>query len=148
CMFVGISDLVSKRGTTDIPWEELYVHSGKKLDSSWETWEFSIKRSPIYYAHQSETAVLILGGAADTRVHPSQSLEFYRRLKMNNHPAVRLVRYPGEGHGNRKQPGRIDVLYRHLQWYDWYVKENKPVDGPMPPLFIEGYYGVELEDKE
>ena len=31
CMFVGISDLISKRGTTDIPYEELYVHSGKKL---------------------------------------------------------------------------------------------------------------------
>jgi dipeptidyl aminopeptidase/acylaminoacyl peptidase len=25
-MFVGISDLLSKRGTTDIPYEELYVH--------------------------------------------------------------------------------------------------------------------------
>lgn len=147
CMFVGISDLVSKRGTTDIPWEELYVHSGKKLDSSWDMWEFSIRRSPIFWAHQSETAVLILGGTADTRVHPSQSLEFFRRLKMNDHPAVRMVRYPGEGHGNRKQPGRIDVLYRHLQWYDWYVRDNKPVDGPMPPLFIEEKYGLDLEEE-
>ncbi|MBD3178795.1 MAG: prolyl oligopeptidase family serine peptidase [Candidatus Latescibacteria bacterium] len=148
CMFVGISDLVSKRGTTDIPWEELYVHSGRKLDASWDMWEFSIKRSPIYYARQSETAVLILGGTADTRVHPSQSLEFYRRLKMNDHPAVRLVRYPGEGHGNRKQPGRIDVLHRHLQWYDWYVMDNNPLDGPMPPLLIEDDYGLELDEKE
>jgi dipeptidyl aminopeptidase/acylaminoacyl peptidase len=142
-MFVGISDLISKRGTSDIPWEELYVHSGKKLE---EIWEFSLRRSPIYYAHQSKTAVLIAGGTADTRVHPSQSLEFYRRLKMNGHPAVRLVRYPGEGHGNRKQPGRIDVLYRHLQWYDWYVKDKKPLDGPMPPLDISNLYGLDLED--
>jgi len=148
CMFVGISDLVSKRGTTDIPWEELYVHSGKKLDADWDMWEFSIKRSPVYWARQSESAVLILGGTADTRVHPSQSLEFYRRLKMNGHPAVRLVRYPGEGHGNRKQPGRIDVLYRHLQWYDWYVKENKPIDGKMPPLFIQEHYGLDLGEDE
>jgi len=29
-MFVGISDLISKRSTTDIPFEELYVHSGDK----------------------------------------------------------------------------------------------------------------------
>lgn len=147
-MFVGISDLVSKRGTTDIPYEELYVHSGKKLDADWDQWEFSIKRSPIYWAHQSETAVLILGGKSDTRVHPSQSLEFYRRLMMNDHPAVRLVQYPGEGHGNRKQPGRIDVLYRHLQWYDWYVMEKRPIDGPMPPLLIHGDYGLELDEAE
>ncbi len=145
CMFVGISDLVSKRGTTDIPYEELYVHSGKKLE---EMWDFSLKRSPIYHAHKSRTAVLILGGTADSRVHPSQSLEFHRRLAMNNHPAVRYVQYPGEGHGNARQPGRIDVLYRHLQWYDWYVRDGKPLEGPMPPLDISDDYGLELEKEE
>lgn len=140
-MFVGISDLISKRSTTDIPYEELYVHSGKLLE---EMWDLSLKRSPIYYAHQSKSAFLIYGGAADPRVHPSQSLEMYRRLKMNNHPAVRLVQYPGEGHGNRKQPGRIDVLYRIIDWYDWYVKDKKPLDGPMPPLDISDKYGLDL----
>lgn len=144
CMFVGISDLISKRSTTDIPYEELYVHSGKKLE---EMWQFSLERSPIYYAAQSRTAVLIVGGADDTRVHPSQSLEFYRRLKMNDHPAVRLVQYPGEGHGNRQQPGQIDLLHRHLQWYDWYIKDKKPLDGPMPPLDISEHYGLELGDE-
>ncbi len=143
CMVVGISDLISKRGTTDIPYEELYVHSGKQLE---EMWEQSLKRSPIYWAHQSKTAVLILGGAADTRVHPSQSLEYYRILKMNNHPAVRLVQYPGEGHGNRRQSGRIDLLFRELQWLDWYVKDKKPLDGPMPPLDISESYGLNLDN--
>jgi len=141
CMFVGISDLVSKGGTTDIPYEELFVHSKTKLE---DMWELALKRSPIYYAHQSKTAVLILGGKDDTRVSPSQSLEYYRRLKMNNHPAVRLVQYPGEGHGNQKQPGRADLLQRWLQWFDWYVKDAKPLDGPMPPLDLSDTYGLEL----
>ena len=143
CIFVGISDLISKRGTTDIPYEELYVHSGKPLE---EMWDFSLKRSPIYYAHQSKKAFLIYGGKDDTRVHPSQSLELYRRLKMNNHPAVRLVQYPGEGHGNRMQPGKIDVLYRTIDWFDWYVKDAKPLDGPMPPLDISDKYGLDLPE--
>ncbi|MGD8413315.1 MAG: S9 family peptidase [Candidatus Latescibacterota bacterium] len=144
-MFVGISDLISKRSTTDIPWEELYVHSGKKLE---EMWKLSLERSPIYYAHQSETATLIIGGAADTRVHPSQSLEMYRRLKMNDHPAVRLVQYPGEGHGNRKMPGRRDVCLRILRWFDYYVKDGKPIDGPMPPYDISDQYGLDLPEEE
>ncbi len=143
CMFVGISDLISKRGTTDIPYEELYVHSGKKLE---DMWEMSLKRSPIYWAHKSQTAVLILGGASDTRVSPSQSIEYYTRLKMNNHPAVRLVKYPGEGHGNRKQTGRADVLYRSLEWFNWYVRDAKPIDGPMPPLDISGSYGLNFDE--
>jgi dipeptidyl aminopeptidase/acylaminoacyl peptidase len=92
-MFVGISDLISKRATTDVPYEELYVHSGKKLE---DIWDLDLKRSPIYYAHQSKTAVLIVGGADDPRVPPSQSIRLYRVLKMNDHPAVRLVQYPGE----------------------------------------------------
>ncbi|MDD4858036.1 MAG: prolyl oligopeptidase family serine peptidase, partial [Candidatus Krumholzibacteria bacterium] len=142
CMFVGISDVTSKRLTTDIPYEELFVHSGKAVE---EMWQLSLERSPIFWAHQSKTAVLILGGAADTRVHPSQSIEFYRLLKMHDHPAVRLVQYPGEGHGNARQPGRIDVLYRQLDWYDWYVKDAKPLNGPMPPLDISDRYGLELE---
>ena len=93
-------------------------------------------------------AVLIIGGAADTRVHPSQSLEFYRRLKMNDHPAVRLVQYPGEGHGNRKMPGRRDVALRSLQWYDWYVKGGKAIDGEMPSWNISSQYGLDLESEK
>ena len=143
CMFVGISDLISKRGTTDIPYEEMYVHSVNPLE---KMWKLSLERSPIYYAHQSKTATLIFGGAADPRVHPSQSMELYRRMKMNQHPAVRLVQYPGEGHGNRKQPGRIDVLYRVLDWYDWYVKDLKALDGEMPALDISDKYGIELPE--
>ncbi len=142
CMFVGISNSISKRGTTDIAYEELYVHSGKPLE---EMWQLDLERSPIYWAHQSETATLIYGGAADTRVHPSQSFELHRRMKMNNHPAVRLVQYPGEGHGNRKQVGQIDVLYRQMAWLDWYVRDLKPLDGPMPPLDISDSYGLDWE---
>ncbi len=140
-MFVGISDLVSKQSTTDIPDEELAVHAGKPIE---QTWDLSLKRSPVYWAHQSTTATLICGGADDTRVHPSQSLELYRRMKINKHPAVRLVQYPGEQHGNARQPARIDLLYRTLEWYDWYVRDAKPLNGPMPRLDISERYGLEL----
>jgi len=144
CMFVGISDLTSKRLTTDIPYEELDVHSGKKLENMWQQ---SLERSPIFYAHQCASAVLIMGGAADPRVYPGQSIELYRILKMNGKPAVRLVQYPGEGHGNAKQPGRADVLYRQLDWFDWYVRDLKPLDGPMPALDLGDRYGIELGEK-
>jgi dipeptidyl aminopeptidase/acylaminoacyl peptidase len=142
CVFVGISNVISKRGTTDIPWEEELVHSGKPLE---EQWQMNLERSPIYWAHQSKTATLIIGGADDPRVHPSQSMELYRRMKMNDHPAVRLVQYPGEGHGNRKQVGQIDVLYRQIDWLDWYVNDGNPLDGPMPPLDISDKYGLDWE---
>ncbi len=141
CMFVGISNNISKVGTTDIPWEEYYVHAGKHIE---EMWNEALARSPIYHAHKSKTATLIMGGLADTRVHPTQSIELFRRMKMNGHPAIRLVQYPGEQHGNAKQPGRIDVMHRTLDWYDWYVRDLKPLDGPMPPLDISQKYGLKV----
>ncbi|MBS2212013.1 S9 family peptidase [Carboxylicivirga mesophila] len=141
-VFVGITNIISKKGTTDIAYEELYVHSGQPLEKQWE---MNLKRSPVYHAHKSKTATLIYGGAADPRIHPSQSMELYRRMKMNDHPAVRLVQYPGEGHGNRKQVGRIDVLYRQIGWMDWYVKDLQPLDGPMPPLEISDKYGLDWD---
>jgi dipeptidyl aminopeptidase/acylaminoacyl peptidase len=142
-MFVGLSDVISRMGTTDIPYEELYVHSGKKLENMWQ---LALERSPIYWAHQSKTATLIYGGAADTRVHPSQSMELYWRMRMNDHKAVRLVQYPGEGHGNSKQPGRADVIHRQIQWFDWYVYDSKALDGPLPPLDLSENYGLNLHE--
>ncbi len=71
-VFVGISDQVSKRLTTDIPFEDYFVHWGlwtyENEDLVWE-------RSPARYVKDSKTPTLILGGKEDTRVHPSQSLE-------------------------------------------------------------------------
>lgn len=142
CVFVGISNVISKKGTTDIPYEEIFVHTGKSLE---ECWEQSLKASPIYYAAQSKTATLIAGGAADTRVSPTQSYELYRRMKVNHHPAVRLVQYPGEGHGNRKQVGQIDYCHRLIAWMDWYVKDLKPLNGEMPPLDISDDYDIKWD---
>ena len=68
-MFVGISNKLSKGFTTDIPIEDRMVHT---LFDPWERWQFSLERSPLYHAEKSRTALLIAGGTADTRVHPSQ----------------------------------------------------------------------------
>src|SRR5690606_13683682 len=56
-MFVGISNKVSKVGTTDIPNEEFHVHARKR---PWDDWQFFLERSPIYYADRSETPLLIM----------------------------------------------------------------------------------------
>ncbi|WP_234567752.1 S9 family peptidase [Rhodohalobacter sp. 614A] len=118
-MFVGVSDNISKWGESDIP-EELYlVHARKRL---WNDWDWFLQRSPIFHVENAQTPILIMHGAEDPRVHPSQSLELYRHLKVRkpNLP-VRLVYYPGEGHGNRRASAKLDYSYRMLQWFDTYL---------------------------
>lgn len=142
-MFVGISDHVSKAGTTDIPNEMYLVHARKKL---YDHWDFYRERSPIYHAEKGKTPLLIMHGKDDTRVHPSQSMELYRNLKNLNQTPVRLVWYPGEGHGNRKAASKFDYSLRMLRWFDHYLKG----DGGAPPAVDLDYgeLGAEKEDEE
>lgn len=119
-MFVGISNNISKWGTSDIPEEMYHVHSRKRV---WDHWQWNLERSPIYYVERSQTPILIMHGADDPRVHPAQSMELYRHIKVRkpNLP-VRLIYYPGEGHGNARSGSKYDYNLRMLQWFDTYLK--------------------------
>lgn len=139
-MFVGVSDLISKHGTTDIPDEMYLVHARKR---PWEDWSFFLERSPIYYAEQARTPILILHGKDDPRVHPSQSLELYRTLKTLGKTPTRLVWYPGEGHGNRRAAARYDYSLRLMRWMNHYLKGQ---GGAPPPHMLN--YGLDEENGE
>jgi len=120
-MFVGISNNLSKWGTSDIPEEMFLVHSRKRI---WDDYQFFLERSPIYYAGQAKTPLLIMAGKDDTRVDPGQSYELYRHIKTRTDTPVRLVLYPGEGHGNRNATARFDYSLRMLRWFDSYLKNS------------------------
>ncbi|MEM9421031.1 MAG: S9 family peptidase [Pseudomonadota bacterium] len=125
--FVGLTDLPSFMGTTDIPTEMIDSHLMVPPEGNWDLY---VKNSPIYHASKSKTPTLILHGEADPRVHPSQSLQLYRYLKRVGGAPVRLVTYPGEGHGNRKAAGQYDYSLRQMRWMEHYLQGP---GGDMPP---------------
>ena len=120
-MFVGISNNLSKFGTTDIANEMHLVHA---RSYPWQKWQWYLERSPIYHAEQARTPILIMHGKEDTRVHPSQSMELYRYLKTHGKVPVRLVLYPGEGHGNQKAAAQLDYGMRLVRWMDHFLKQG------------------------
>lgn len=131
--FVGISNQISKFGTSDIPNEMHLVHS---LVWPWDdnnaNWLALLERSPVFWAGQARTPTLILHGEEDTRVHPSQSMELYRFMKVRTDTPVRLVFYPGEGHGNRRAAAQLDYAYRAMRWMDTYLAEGASRSDEMP----------------
>ncbi|MGB5256462.1 MAG: S9 family peptidase [Woeseiaceae bacterium] len=129
--FVGISNQVSKFGTGDIPYEMYNVHSRAW---PWEDWMWMLKRSPVYHADKTRTPLLIMHGDQDPRVHPSQSLEMYRHVKLRTDTPVRLVFYPGEQHGNRNTAATYDYALRFKRWMDHYLKGP---GGEPPPYEID-----------
>jgi dipeptidyl aminopeptidase/acylaminoacyl peptidase len=146
-MFVGISNNLSKFGTTDIPNEMYLVHERKW---PWEEWDHLLDRSPIFHVDKSTTPILIMHGDSDPRVHPAQSLELYRNIKTRK-PAVpvRLVFYPGEGHGNARAASRYDYNLRMMEWFDTYLKTgNRSAAMPAPrPALADGAKGAKAAGK-
>ena len=140
-MFVGISNQISKFGTTDIPWEMYNVHSRAW---PWDDWQKMLEVSPIYHVDKAETPLLIMHGAEDTRVSPSQSYELYRNIKVRKpETPVRLVLYPGEGHGNAGAASRYDYNLRMMRWFDTYLKTGNakaplPASRPKLPAAVSG----------
>lgn len=133
-MQIGLSDLVSMFGTTDIPEEWYLVHARKHV---WEDWDFFAERSPLRYVEQAHTPLLIAHGEADPRVSYTQSVMLYRYLKSLGRAPVRLVLYPGEEHGNRRAAARYDYQLRLIQWFEHYLL------GPGgPPPAYELDYGL------
>lgn len=132
-MFVGITNLVSKAGGCDIPVEDYLVHIPRR---AWEEHAFLWERSPLAHAAKGRTPLLILHGKDDPRVPVGQSMELYRALRTIGTAPVRLVLYPGEGHGNRKAAARYDASLRIVQWFEHYLL-GPGGDPPPYPLAYE-----------
>ena len=145
-MFVGISNQISKFGTGDIPYEMYNVHSRAW---PWDNWMKMLEVSPIYHVDKANTPLLIMHGEEDTRVDPGQSLELYRAIKVRKPDVpVRLVFYPGEGHGNQRAAARYDYNLRMMRWFDTYLKTGDR-DAPLPaerPTLPEGTTGAKKAD--
>ena len=69
-------------------------------------------------------------------------MELFRYLKTIGKTPVRLVMYPGEGHGNRKSASRLDYNLRLVRWMKHYLKGP----GGKPPVRDVDYAAVKPKD--
>ena len=74
---------------------------------------------------------------------PVSPRELYRRLKVGGQAPVRLVLYPGEGHGNRKAAGQLDFCLRLLRWMEHYLQG---AGGEAPPPALD--YGRSFAEEK
>ena len=130
-MYVGLSDMFMSFSLSDIPEELRLVHF---LEYPWERWDFYLERSPIKHFQKCRTPLLIMHGKDDTRVHPANSKALFRMIKTYGQSPVRLVLYPGEGHGNRRAGSQVEFTLRQMRWFDHYLKGP---GGQMPPYELD-----------
>ena len=79
------------------------------------------KLSPITYAKNVRTPLLLTQNDKDERVTFEQAIEFYRAVELTGTP-VRLFVYPGETHGTRKPNHQLDKLRKTTDLFEKYLK--------------------------
>jgi len=81
-------------------------------------------RSPITHADKIKTPLLILQGAEDVVVPPSQSETIAKSIQARG-GKVHYVIYPGEQHGWRKSKTIEEALGEELTWYEYLIGVSK-----------------------
>ena len=119
CAGASVTNLLSDYGTSDITLADEWEYGGQP----WRDSEHLLKHSPLSYAEDVTTPILLMHGENDMRVPIGQTEEFYVALKRMGKPAV-MVRYPGEFHGPRRPLHRVDLAERLLAWFDYHKNQK------------------------
>jgi len=116
----GVYNLVSQYGTTDFP-----IPTTHEFDvNPWEDPMLLWKYSPLAYAHQIKTPLMIIHSERDYRVAISEAEQLFAFVKLSG-GTVKMVRFPREGH-NLSRTGepahRVKRLNTIIGWFDEHTK--------------------------
>ncbi|MGH3064872.1 MAG: S9 family peptidase [Gaiellaceae bacterium] len=112
--YFGIADLEQFGGGETHKFELRYEHT--LIGPYPERADLYRARSPIHFVEEISTPMLVLQGADDKVVPPSQAELIVAALRERGVPHAYLL-YEGEGHGFRKAENIIDSLEAELSFY-------------------------------
>ncbi len=79
------------------------------------------KLSPLTYAGNVKTPLLLTQNEKDERVPVEQAIEFFRAVQTTGTP-VELYIYPGESHGTMMPNHQLDKLRKTESWFKEYLR--------------------------
>ncbi len=103
----------------------------------WEKPFHYIENSPIFFAPDIETPLLMMHNDDDGAVPWYQGIELFTAMRRLDKPVWMLV-YNKEGHNLMQWPARMDLSVRMYQFFDHYLK-----DQPAPRWMKEGIPYIE-----
>ncbi len=113
----GVYSLLSHYGTTDFP-----MPTPQEFDvNPWEDPMLMWKFSPLAYAHQITTPLLLIHSENDYRVLISEAEQLFSYMRLSGNRDVKLLRFPREGHGlsrNGEPEHRLLRLQALIEWFD------------------------------
>ena len=93
---------------------------GRFTSGPWDNWDAYTRNSPVAFAKNVKTPLLMLHNDTDGAVDFTQGIEYYNTLRRLGKPVV-LIEYPGENHGLARQPNMQDYMIRMKEFFDYHL---------------------------
>lgn len=127
----GMSNMISTYGNIPGLRDELIENRQGRMGVSLSTGpEVYLHNSPVVYAKDVTTPLLIVNTLEDHNVNPQQGIEWFISLRREGKP-VWMLRYQSNSHGIGGQDAR-DLYARMNQFFDHYLKR-----APTPKWMME-----------
>jgi len=84
---------------------------GRFKGGYWENWDAYYRNSPVFFAKNVKTPLMILHNDRDGAVDFTQGVEYYNTLRRLQKPVI-MLEYVGENHGLRKRSNQRDYTAR------------------------------------
>jgi dipeptidyl aminopeptidase/acylaminoacyl peptidase len=113
---------------------------GRFTGGYWENIEAYTRNSPVYYAKNVKTPLIILHNDKDGAVDWNQGIEYFNTLRRLGKPVI-MLQYKGENHGLRKPANQKDYNTRMREFFDHHLRGK-----PAPKWLKEGISHLKLKD--
>jgi dipeptidyl aminopeptidase/acylaminoacyl peptidase len=106
----------------------------------WDNIEAYTRNSPVYFAENVTTPLILLHNDKDGAVDWNQGIEYFNTLRRLKKPVV-MLQYKGENHGLRKPANQKDYTVRMREFFDHYLMGK-----PMPKWLKDGISHLDHEE--
>lgn len=113
---------------------------GRFTAGYWDQQEAYIRNSPVYFAKNVATPLLLLHNDKDGAVDFTQGVEYYNTLRRLQKPVV-MLQYKGENHGLAKTENQKDYAVRMREFFDHYLMGK-----PAPEWWKDGVPHLKMDE--
>jgi acetyl esterase/lipase len=113
---------------------------GRFYGGYWDNWEAYVRNSPVNFAKNVKTPLVILHNDKDGAVDFTQGVEYFNTLRRLGKPVV-MLEYPGENHGLAKPANQQDYTVRMKEFFDHHLMGK-----PAPDWWVKGVPRLQMDD--
>jgi dienelactone hydrolase len=113
---------------------------GRFKGGPWDNWDAYYRNSPVFFAKNVKTPLMILHNDRDGAVDFTQGVEYFNTLRRMQKPVI-MLEYIGENHGLAKPVNQRDYTVRMREYFDHYL-----MGAPAPDWMVSGVPRLKMDE--